>query len=142
MYYGEFQHSLDLKNRLILPSKFREQLGSKFIITKGIEKCLSIYSIEEWNEFSQKAIKLGTNDLNIRKFIKILFAGANDCEFDKQGRFIIPQNLKEYAKLEKEITIIGVMNKIEIWNRETWNQYSKDDIDFEKLTEKLSDFIF
>jgi len=101
LFYGEYQHSVDAKGRVIIPSKFREGLGEKFILTKGLDNCLFAYSLEEWSNLEAKLRSLPFTDKDVRAFVRFFFAGAAEVEVDKQGRILIPQNLREYAGLEK-----------------------------------------
>lgn len=128
MFYGEYQHTVDPKGRVIVPSRFREGLGEKFIMTKGLDNCLYAYSPEEWAGLESKAKALPLSDPNARAFIRFFFSGATECEVDKQGRILIPQNLREYAGLDKEIYIIGVSNKVEVWDKAKWESYSGSEL--------------
>ena len=127
MFIGEYEHSVDAKGRVIMPAKLREDIGEKFIVTKGLDGCLFAYSKTEWSNFEEKLKSLPLTNKNARDFVRFFLSGAVECEIDKQGRFLIPNNLREYAKLEKEINIIGVGTRIEIWNRESWKQYSSSE---------------
>jgi MraZ protein len=139
LFYGEYQHTVDPKGRAIVPSKFREGLGEKFILTKGLDSCLFAYSSEEWTSLENKLKTLPFTDKDVRAFIRFFFSGATECEVDKQGRILIPQNLREYAALEKDIYIIGVSSRVEIWNKDTWEKYSSDDnISADKIAEKMA----
>ncbi len=120
MLIGEYEHSLDAKGRLIMPSKLRQDIGEKFIITKGLDGCLFVFSQNEWNNFETKLKTLPLSDKNARNFVRFFLSGATECEIDKQGRFLIPANLRESAKLEKDAMIVGVGTRLEIWNKETW----------------------
>lgn len=120
MLIGEYEHSLDVKGRMILPSKIREDLGEKFIITKGLDGCLFGFSLTEWNNFEEKLKTLPLTNKNARDFVRFFLSGAVEEEMDKQGRFLIPANLREYAGLEKEAVITGVGTRIEIWNKDKW----------------------
>ena len=120
MLIGEYEHSLDAKGRLIMPSKLRQDIGEKFIITKGLDGCLFVFSQNEWNNFETKLKALPLSDKNARNFVRFFLSGATECEIDKQGRFLIPANLRESAKLEKDAMIVGVGTRLEIWNKETW----------------------
>ena len=122
MLIGEYEHSLDSKGRLIMPAKLREDIGEKFIITKGLDGCLFAFSIQEWQNFEQKLRTLPISNKDARAFSRFFFAGAIDCEIDKQGRFLISNNLREFAELTKEVVIIGMDSRIEIWNKETWQK--------------------
>jgi MraZ protein len=124
---GEYEHSLDAKGRLIMPAKLREDIGEKFIITKGLDGCLFGFSQNEWTNFEEKLKTLPLTNKNARDFVRFFLSGATECEIDKQGRFLIAGNLREYAEMEKEVAIIGVGTRIEIWNKEKWKQYNSDE---------------
>ena len=139
MFIGEYQHTLDPKNRVIMPSKFREKLGDSFVMTKGLDNCLFIYSSEEWSIVEDKLKSLPMTNKDARAFVRFFFAGACECELDKQGRILMPNNLKDYAKFDKELVIIGVSTRIEIWSREEWNKFNSDaNISYEDVAEKMS----
>lgn len=123
MFMGEFHHSIDEKGRLIVPSKFREELGEKFIITRGIENCLFVYPIENWNKITQKLETLPFTKKDARQFIRFFLSGATTAEFDKQGRVNITTPLISYAKLQKECVIIGTGDRLEIWSSENWDDF-------------------
>ncbi|GAA0075915.1 division/cell wall cluster transcriptional repressor MraZ [Clostridium sp. CTA-5] len=139
MFIGEYQHSLDSKNRMIVPSKLREDLGDKFVITKGLDGCLYIYPIDEWKVLENKLKTLPLTNKDARSFVRFFFSGACVIELDKQSRGLIPQNLKEYAKIEKDIVSIGVLSRVEIWSKENWINYNESDIDFDLIAEKMND---
>ena len=122
MFMGEYNHTVDTKGRLIVPSKFREQLGDEFIVTKGLDGCLFVFPKNEWELFEEKLRDLPLTQKNARKFVRFFVAGANLCELDKQGRILIPQNLRQYAKLQKDLVIVGASNRAEIWDQEKWEQ--------------------
>jgi len=109
---GEFEHSLDAKGRLIMPSKLREDICEKFIITKGLDGCLFAFSLEEWKNFEQKLRALPISNKDARAFSRFFFAGAIDCDIDKQGRFLISSNLREFAELIKDVVIVGIDSRI------------------------------
>ena len=137
MFIGEYHHALDSKNRMIVPSKLREGFNGKFVITKGLDGCLYAYPMEEWKVLEGKTLPLTNKDA--RAFVRFFFSGACEVELDKQGRGLIPQNLKEYAGIEKEIVSIGVLSRVEIWSREKWEEYNNSNIDFESIAENMSD---
>lgn len=139
MFIGEYQHALDSKNRMIVPSKLREELGNKFVITKGLDGCLYAYPQDEWKNLEEKMKTLPLTNRDARSFVRFFFAGACEIEMDKQGRGLIPQNLKEYAGIEKEIVSIGVLTRVEIWSKERWQEYNDSNVDFESIAEKMSD---
>lgn len=137
---GEYQHSIDDKGRLIIPSKFREGLGDKFVVTKGLDNCLFIYPTDEWERLEQKLKALPFTKADARAFVRFFFSGATECELDKQGRALLPAVLREHAFLEKEVVIIGVSSRVEVWSKEVWEKYSQDaQMDYEAIAEKLAD---
>ena len=138
MLIGEYSHTMDAKGRLILPSKFRSELGERFIVTKGFDGCLYGYSIEEWKNIEEKIKTLPlVTGKDARNFTRFFFSSAIECEIDSQGRILISQNLREFAYLKKEVVIIGVSSRIEIWSKEKWNDYN-DAQDTEDIAEKMS----
>ncbi|EKY26954.1 division/cell wall cluster transcriptional repressor MraZ [Clostridium celatum] len=139
MFIGEYQHSLDNKNRIVVPSKLREELGEKFVITKGLDGCLYAYPQKEWIILEEKLKKLPLTNKEARAFVRFFFSGACEVETDKQGRGLIPLNLKEYAGIEKEIVSIGALTKVEIWSKEKWQAYNELNIDFNSIAEKMGD---
>ncbi|ABP66530.1 MraZ protein [Caldicellulosiruptor saccharolyticus DSM 8903] len=140
MLIGEYKHVVDNKGRVTLPSKFREELGEKFILTKGLDNCLFGYSLKEWAVLEEKLKKLPLTSKDARAFLRFFFAGACECEVDKQGRILIPQNLREYANLQKEVFIIGVMTRIEIWSEENWQREMADEsLSVEKIAQKMEE---
>ena len=140
MLLGEYNHNIDDKGRVSVPAKFREDLGISFIVTKGLDNCLFAYSKEEWTKFEEKLKSLPLTNPNARNFIRFFFSGATECEIDKQGRINIPQSLREYAELEREVAIIGVSTRVEIWNREKWNNYtSPENMDVDEIAKQMSD---
>lgn len=139
MFIGEYSHSLDNKNRMIIPAKLREELGGKFIITKGLDGCLYAYPMEEWRILEEKLKSLPLTSKDARAFVRFFFSGASEIEIDKQGRGLIPQNLIEYAGINKEIISIGVLTKIEIWSKDKWEEYNDDNIDYNELAEKMTE---
>lgn len=124
MLLGEYTHTLDIKGRVIMPAKFREDIGSNFVVTKGLDNCLFVYSISEWQNFEAKLKTLPLTNETARNFIRFFFSGATECEVDKQGRILIPANLREYADLQKDVYVIGVSTRVEIWNKEKWESYN------------------
>lgn len=124
MFIGEFQHTVDKKGRIIVPSKFRDMLGASFICTKGLDGCLFMYNKDDWNIFVAKVSALPISNIDGRKFARYFFSGATECEMDSLGRIVIPQNLRAHANLEKDIVSIGVSNRVEIWDKEAWEKYN------------------
>ena len=137
MLMGEYSHSLDTKGRLIMPAKLRQDIGDKFILTKGLDGCLFAFSQTEWNNFEEKLKSLPLSDKNARNFVRFFLSGATECEIDKQGRFLIPMNLRTSAALEKEAVIIGVGTRIEIWNKATWEE-KDNEISAEEIAENMT----
>ena len=140
---GEYQHTIDDKNRLIIPSKFREGLGDKFVMTKGLDNCLFVYPLEEWEKLEQKLKALPFTKSDARAFVRFFFSGASECELDKQGRVLVPQVLKDHAQLKKDVVIIGVSSRVEVWSKEVWERYSQEaQQDYEAIAENLTDLNF
>lgn len=137
MLMGEYSHSLDTKGRLIMPAKLRQDIGEKFILTKGLDGCLFAFSQTEWNNFEEKLKNLPLSDKNARNFVRFFLSGATECEIDKQGRFLIPTNLRTSAKLEKDAIIIGVETRIEIWNKERWEKCDEE-ISADEIAENMA----
>ena len=137
MLIGEYEHSLDTKGRLIMPAKLRQDIGDKFILTKGLDGCLFAFSQTEWNNFEEKLKGLPLSDKNARNFVRFFLSGATECEIDKQGRFLIPTNLRISANLEKDAIIIGVGTRIEIWNKETWEKCDEE-ISADEIAENMA----
>ena len=122
-----------------MPSKIREDIGEKFIITKGLDGCLFGFSKNEWNNFEQKLKTLPLTNKNARDFVRFFLSGAIECEIDKQGRFLIASNLREYAELEKEAVITGVGTRIEIWNKDKWKAYnSEENLSADQIAENMA----
>lgn len=139
MFYGEFQHTVDPKGRVIVPSTFRDELGEKFIVTKGLDECLFVYSKTEWSNLEAKLKTLPFSSKDARAFVRFIFSGATECEVDKQGRILIPQNLRAYAGLDKDICIIGVSARVEVWDRSKWESYSRDEnLNPDSIAEKMA----
>lgn len=139
MLIGEYEHSLDTKGRLILPAKLREDIGEKFIITKGLDSCLFGFSKTEWNNFEDKLKTLPLTNKNARDFVRFFLSGAIEAELDKQGRFLIPSNLREYATLDKEAVITGVGTRIEIWDKTKWKAYnSEENLSADQIAENMA----
>ncbi|MGI6363630.1 MAG: division/cell wall cluster transcriptional repressor MraZ [Bacillota bacterium] len=138
MFLGEYQHSIDEKGRIIMPARFREQLGTTFIITRGLDGCLFVYPLAEWEKLSEEVQSLPLAKKDARAFTRMLFSGAVEAECDKQGRVSIPANLREYAGIQRDVVSIGVSSRIEIWSAETWSEVNADAASkFEELAEKL-----
>ncbi len=139
MLIGEYEHTLDVKGRLIMPAKLREDMGDNFIVTKGLDGCLFGFSKEEWSNFEDKLKSLPLTNKNARDFVRFFLSGAIECEIDKQGRFLISSNLRSYAELTKEVAIIGVGTRIEIWDKDKWSKYnSNDNISADEVAENMT----
>lgn len=141
MFIGEYRHSIDEKGRLIIPAKFRQELGETFVITRGLERCLFVYPLSEWRILESKLKNLPFTKKDARAFTRFFFSGAIDCELDKQGRVTITSVLREYATIQKECVIIGVSNRVEVWSKDVWEQYvSESEESFSEIAENLMDF--
>lgn len=142
MFYGEYQHSLDNKDRVIIPAKFREifkeNYVEKFFITRGLDQCLFVFTEESWKAQEKKFRDLSFTKGEARKFNRLFFSGAGEVICDKQGRILIPSYLKSYADIKEDVVIIGVSDRIEIWSKEKWNEFFEQNKgNFEDLAEKL-----
>lgn len=138
MLMGEFHHNIDEKNRLVIPSKFRSELGEQFIITRGLDKCLFIYSMNEWNKLVTKLNTLPFTQKNARNFTRFFLSGAINAEFDRSGRVGITSPLIEYADINKECVIIGASDRLEIWSKESWDKFLSDNEEnFSDIAENL-----
>ena len=143
MFMGEYSHTIDTKGRLIIPSKFREELGETFVVTKGLDGCLFVFFDEEWKAFEIKLKSLPLTNKNARQFARFFVAGATPCELDKQGRILLPATLREFAGLEKDVVLTGMLNRIEIWSKEKWNENnSLDDVAMDEIAEQMTDLGF
>lgn len=122
MFMGSYNNSIDAKSRMIIPSKYRDELGLKCVITRGIDKCLYIYPIPEWEAFSEQLSKLPKADPKARNFVRHFYGNAEECEIDRQGRVTVPAALRDYGQIEKELVTIGNGEKIEVWSRNVWDE--------------------
>ena len=120
MLMGEYQHKMDSKGRIIIPAKFRDELGDNFVATRGLDNCLFVYPMQEWSVLEEKLSSLPITSKDARTFVRFFFSGATECELDKQGRISIPANLRKYADLDQKTVIIGLGKRIEIWSQEQW----------------------
>ena len=136
MFMGEYNHIIDAKGRLIIPARFRELLGVEFILTKGLDGCLSIYPMDAWEAFETKLRALPLTNKNARTFTRFFVAGATNCELDRQGRILVPQTLREFAGLEKEVVLTGNLDRIEIWSKEKWSENCNYD-DMDSIAESM-----
>lgn len=139
MYKGKFTHTIDTKGRLIVPSKFREQLGDAFVVTKGADGCLVVYDQTGWEKFEQSLQELPINRKEVRFLARFFLSGAADVEVDKQGRILIPQDLREFAKLEKDVYLVGMADKIEIWDKSEFERISEGQ-NVEETLERMADW--
>ncbi len=140
MLSGEYRHNLDEKKRLIIPSKIRLEMGQNIVITRGLDGCLFGYNEKNWNGIMEKLNTLPFTKRDARNFTRFLTSGATLLEFDKQGRIVIPNYLSSYASLNKEIVIVGVINRIEIWSKEKWDEFMENNIDsLSDISENLFD---
>lgn len=144
MFYGEYEHSLDRKSRIIIPAKFREALKEnyveKFYITRGLDGCLFLFAEDEWKKQEQKFKSMSFTKQEARKFNRLFFSGASVVTCDGQGRILVPQYLKEFAQIQKDVMIIGVANRIEIWSKLKWKEFYETTREtFEETAEKLMD---
>ncbi|HET6872534.1 MAG TPA: division/cell wall cluster transcriptional repressor MraZ [Sporolactobacillaceae bacterium] len=143
MFMGEYQHSIDDKGRIIIPSKFRDDLGTTFVLTRGLDQCVFGYPMEEWKQLEQKLKALPFTKKDARAFTRFFFSGAAESQLDKQGRVNISQSLRDHAKLDKDCVVIGVSNRIEIWDKSVWEgYYEESETSFEQISESLLDFDF
>lgn len=138
MFTGEYKHSVDAKNRLSIPSKFREKLGGSFFMTKGLDHCLFIFPEAEWEQFVAKLKALPVTNPQARAFARTFFSGAVECEVDKQGRILIPQNLRDYASIDKEVYVNGAGARVEIWEAQKWEAYNNMTNDMDALAADMS----
>lgn len=139
MLIGEYEHTLDVKGRLIMPAKLRDSIGENFIVTKGLDGCLFGFSKEEWANFEEKLKSLPLTNKNARDFVRFFLSGAIECEIDKQGRFLIASNLREYATMEKEVVIIGVGTRIEFWDKAKWKEYNNsENVSADQIAENMT----
>lgn len=139
MFMGEYNHTIDAKGRLIIPSKFRETLGDTFVVTKGLDGCLFVYDNVEWNVFEEKLKSLPITNKDARQFARFFLAGAAEVEVDKQGRILVPNVLREFAELNKDVVLIGVASRIEIWSRERFEGIATYE-DMDEIAEHMAEF--
>lgn len=141
MFMGEYHHTIDEKGRMIIPAKFREELGSTFVITRGLDHCLFVYPQSEWKQLELKLKSLPFTKKDARAFTRFFFSGATECDLDKQGRVNVSLPLRQYSQLEKECVVIGVSNRVEIWSKDNWVTYFEESEDsFSEIAEGIVDF--
>lgn len=138
MFMGEYNHTIDAKGRVIVPSKFRESLGDEFVVTKGLDGCLFVYDNHEWTAFEEKLKSLPITNKDARAFVRFFLAGAAGVEVDKQGRILLPGSLREFAELTKDVVLIGVGSRIEIWSKERWESAASFE-DMDDIAEHMAD---
>ncbi|MBP3477222.1 MAG: division/cell wall cluster transcriptional repressor MraZ [Lachnospiraceae bacterium] len=138
MFMGEYNHTIDAKGRLIVPSKFRETLGDTFVVTKGLDGCLFVYDNEEWGIFEEKLKSLPITNKEARQFVRFFLAGAAEVEVDKQGRILVPNVLREFAELNKDVVLIGVASRIEIWSKERFDGMAAYE-DMDEIAEHMAE---
>ncbi len=138
MFMGEYNHTIDAKGRLIVPSKFRETLGDTFVVTKGLDGCLFVYDNEEWGVFEEKLKSLPITNKEARQFVRFFLAGAAEVEVDKQGRILVPNVLREFAELNKDVVLIGVASRIEIWSKERFEGMTAYE-DMDEIAEHMAE---
>jgi|SRR3989338_3617637 len=136
MLIGEYQHTLDTKKRLAIPSKMRKELGERAILTRGLNNCLSLYPLQRWQAITEKLEELPVGKGDARSFARIMFSGAAEAELDQLGRILIPEYLKSYAELKTKVTVVGVNDRLEIWDEERWNAYK---LEAEKSTDVIAE---
>ena len=140
MLLGEYKHNLDIKGRVAIPAKFREELKSGAIITRGLDNCLFIFTNKEWEVLAQKLVALPLAQANSRAFVRLMLSGAMDVEVDSQGRVLIPDYLRKYAGISKSVVIAGLYNRIEVWDADTWEKYkAKTESSSDEIAEKLGE---
>lgn len=139
MFMGEYNHTVDPKGRLIVPAKFREQLGNEFVVTKGLDGCLFVYPMNEWQDIEEKFRNLSGASKDARKFSRFFFAGAASVEPDKQGRMLLPPVLREYAGIQKDVVLAGVLNRVEIWDKDRWQENTYDEDEMDEVAERMAE---
>lgn len=143
MFMGEYNHTIDAKGRVIVPAKFREVLGDEFVVTKGLDGCLYGYANDDWNAFEEKLKTLPITNKNTRQFTRFFLAGAASCEIDKQGRILLPAVLREFAGLNKDVVLVGVASRIEIWSKEKWLETTAEyDNNMDEVAANMEEFGF
>lgn len=141
-FIGEYAHNIDKKGRIIIPSRFRDAFEGRLVVSKGLDGCLNLYTIEQWNTMMEKISSLPSTKREARLYKRNLAAKAGECEVDNQGRILIPHNLVEEAALIKECFVIGTGNTVEVWSKERWNAYNEEHIDdYEEVAETLTEFL-
>ncbi|MFA5158361.1 MAG: division/cell wall cluster transcriptional repressor MraZ [Patescibacteria group bacterium] len=143
MFIGEFKHSIDEKGRVSLPAKFRAELASGCVVTRGLDKCLWIYPMNEWQKLAEKISELPLTQRNARSFSRLMLAGATDAELDRVGRINVPGYLRDYANIQKDVVIVGIYSRIEIWPADVWADFKKQmEESGDEIAENLSEIGF
>ncbi len=137
MFVGTYQHSIDVKGRLIIPVRFREALGQSFMVSRGTDGCLYVQTTESFRQFMEKIAALPGNSKAARSYVRHYAAGACECELDKQGRIIVPVKLRQSAGLDKDVTLIGVVDRIEIWDSARWEEEDCDQDQMDAVEEQM-----
>lgn len=140
MFIGEYQHAIDDKGRVAVPAKFRATLGERAIVTRGLDRCLFIFSVTEWEGLAKKLVALPLVQANSRAFTRLMLAGAREVDLDSQGRMLVPDYLRVYAHLKKQIIVAGLYNRIELWDEAAWKKYkTQTESDSDEIAERLSE---
>lgn len=140
MFIGEYKHSIDEKNRMAVPVKFRAQLGGGGIVTRGLDKCLFLFNSADWQVLAQKIVALPLAQANSRAFARLMLAGAMEVVLDTQGRILLPDYLKSYASLQRQVVVTGLYNRIEIWDETTWQEYkTKTESASDEIAERMGE---
>ncbi len=140
MFIGEYQHNIDEKGRLAVPVKFRSELGRGAVVTRGLDKCLFLFTENQWDKLAEKLSSLPLTQANSRAFVRLMLAGAMQVGLDSQGRILLPDYLRQYASLEKEAVVTGLYTRVEIWSRDSWQDYkAKTEAASDEIAEKLAD---
>ena len=140
MFIGEFNHTIDTKNRLAVPSKFRGELGSRLIVTRGLDQCLFVYPMKVWDTLAEKFGSFSVGDSQSRSFVRLMLSGAMDVDVDSQGRILIPEYLKSYAHVKKEVIVVGLFDRLEIWDEKKWTNYrQKAEKNTDEIAQKLGE---
>ncbi len=140
---GEFSHSLDDKGRITIPARLREDLDVHFVMTKGLDGCLFLYPMNEWHKLEERLKALPLTNANARAFQRLFLAGAQDVEVDRQSRVTVPPRLREYAGVNRDVVLVGVSNRVELWSQDNWQAYQvKAQAAYEDVAEKMVDFGF
>lgn len=139
MFIGEFKHTTDAKGRVSIPKIFREDLGESFYITKGLDKSLFVFTQEEWDRFQVKLQGIPLTNKTGRAFTRFFYAGATKCSMDKSGRILIPQNLRDFAEIDRDTLLIGAGSRVEIWSDDVWTQYNEDELSYDELADSMAE---